>query len=272
VSVTVPPAIHADIVIGCARAGVDAIHCEKPMALTWGGAREMATECWRRDVRLTFNHQRRFGQPFRDTQAMIEDGEIGDLQRVVFMWGNLYDQGTHAIDMCNKFNGETPDEWILAGLDYRDEDVRFGTHNENQIVGHWRYENGVHGLAATDRGEDLYPGTWYVEGTDGAISVDLPDYAVDVRRAGETDWTRTSYEREDLVTLAVEDVVSAYREGRASELRAENALNATEIIFGGYESVRRRGRVDFPLEIDDNPLEEMVESGALTPEPADDAE
>jgi len=53
-------------------------------------------------------------------------------------------------------------------------------------------------------------------------------------------------------------------------LGARNALNSTEIIFGIWESARRRGRVDFPLDIDDNPLHAMVESGELTPEPADD--
>ena len=39
------------------------------------------------------------------------------------------------------------------------------------------------------------------------------------------------------------------------------------MIFGAWESARRRGRVEFPLDIEDNPLEAMVESGELTPEP-----
>ena len=34
-SVATYPATHAPIVIDCARAGVKAIHCEKPMAPTW---------------------------------------------------------------------------------------------------------------------------------------------------------------------------------------------------------------------------------------------
>jgi hypothetical protein len=48
-------------------------------------------------------------------------------------------------------------------------------------------------------------------------------------------------------------------------LDASNALIATEIIFGAYESSRRRGRVDFPLTIEDNPLAAMVENGDLQP-------
>ena len=53
--------------------------------------------------------------------------------------------------------------------------------------------------------------------------------------------------------------------GEEPETGAGNALNATEIIFAAYESSRRRGRVDLPLEIEDNPLEAMVESGQLKP-------
>ena len=64
VSVCVPPAVHADIVVDCIRSGVvGAIHCEKPMAATWGECRLMAQEADRHDVQLSFNHQRRYGKP-----------------------------------------------------------------------------------------------------------------------------------------------------------------------------------------------------------------
>lgn len=64
---------------------------------------------------------------------------------------------------------------------------------------------------------------------------------------------------------AIADIVPALKEGRESELCARNALNATELIFACWESARRRGRVDLPLMISDNPLEAMVESGELSP-------
>jgi predicted dehydrogenase len=67
---------------------------------------------------------------------------------------------------------------------------------------------------------------------------------------------------------AVADVVASLREGTTPELAAEKALDAAELIFATWESARRRGRVEFPLEVDDNPLEAMVESGDLHPEPA----
>ena len=68
------------------------------------------------------------------------------------------------------------------------------------------------------------------------------------------------------------DAYEAIESDRASESRAENALTATEIIFGYWESSRRHNRVDFPLSIEDNPLEAMVASGDLQPAPLPDDE
>jgi len=51
--------------------------------------------------------------------------------------------------------------------------------------------------------------------------------------------------------------------GREPELSARKALQATECIFATYESSRRRGRVTFPLEIEDNPLHTMLDAGVI---------
>ena len=71
----------------------------------------------------------------------------------------------------------------------------------------------------------------------------------------------------DFIKRAIADVVACLREGRRCQLDGRNALIAAAIIFGAYESSRRHGRVDFPLEIDDNPLAAMVEHGTLKPAP-----
>ena len=269
VSVTVPPAVHADIVVDCAHAGVDAVHCEKPMALTWGGARLMAREAHRRGTRLTFNHQRRFGGEYREAKRLLDDGAVGDLERVETAPPNLYDWGTHAFDLCNYYNDETPPEWVLANLDYREEDVWFGAHNENQAVAQWQYANGVDGLATTGFGSDATGALVRLVGTDGVVEVP-PDDGPDLRIRRDGAWETVETADTDHIPLAIADVVRALDEGGESELCARNALNATEIIFAAWESARRRGRVDLPLRIEDNPLEAMVESGDLTPEPADE--
>jgi UDP-N-acetylglucosamine 3-dehydrogenase len=90
------------------------------------------------------------------------------------------------------------------------------------------------------------------------------------RRAGDKDWIvpdigGASIHGPDFIGRALADVVTCLVEGRKCQLDAENALIATEIIFGGYESSRRRARVDFPLDIEDNPLAAMVACGDLKP-------
>lgn len=284
VSICVPPALHADIAIGCARhPSVEAIHCEKPMDLTWGGARQMSAVTREEGVQLTFNHQRRFGKPYRRAKELLDDGAIGDLERVEFAASNIYDYGSHSIDLCHYFTDQANPTWVLGNIEYHQEQVYFGAHNENQAIIQWEYENGVHGLGATGPGAGLVGAHNRLVGTDGEIEV-APGFAtaegaagpaLRIRRAGDEDWEAVDVGDEhahgpDFIQRAIADVIECLDSDRESELRAANALQATEVIFGAWESARRRGRVDFPLEIDDNPLEAMVESGALEPAPADE--
>src|SRR5918996_3571135 len=65
VSICTWPHLHAEMAIACAEAGIRAVHCEKPMAPTFGEATRMHAACVRAGTQLTFNHQRRFLEPFR---------------------------------------------------------------------------------------------------------------------------------------------------------------------------------------------------------------
>ena len=65
------------------------------------------------------------------------------------------------------------------------------------------------------------------------------------------------------ITWGIRDAIHCMETGREPELSARKALQATEFIFGTYESSRRRGRVTFPLDIDDNPLHTMLDSGIV---------
>lgn len=278
ISVCVPPAVHADIVVDCIRSGIpEAIHCEKPMADTFGGARRMAEATASHDVQLTFNHQRRFSDAVRKAKTLLDDGEIGELRRVEFSAIGIYDYGSHSFDLCNYFNDEHAAEWVMAQVDYREENVLFGTHNENQAIVFWEYDNGVTGIAGTDEDHEGPAAAIgchnRLVGSEGTIEVgseaeDAP--VLRIRRDGG-DWE--TVETEDglhgwaFIDRAIAENVRCLREDVEPELSAENALTATELIFGAYESARRRGRVEFPLDIDDNPLEAMVESGDLTPAP-----
>lgn len=293
VSVCVPPRAHAQVVLECAETGIpSAIHCEKPMAVTWGECKEMVELAARQNIQLTFNHQRRFGEPFRKAKAMLESGRIGGLERVEVGGDNLYDYGSHLFDLCGYFTDQATPAWVLAGIDYAEENVQFGAHNENQAIVQWRYENGVSGLASTGRGR-LVSCQLRLVGEEGTIEIGAGDTPLRVRTNGAWETVDTgrdgihgpsetlvdaakqklaaglpvvsedSVRPSTYIDRAVADIVDSIDGPQRSELAAENALQATEIIFASWESSRRQGRVSLPLDVTDNPLEAMVESGTM---------
>ena len=293
VSVTVPPAVHADLTIGCIESGVvKAVHCEKPMAQTWGECRAMVEAADAAGVRLTFNHQRRFGTPFTKAKELLDDGKIGTLERVEFASPNLFDYGTHSFDLCNFYNDEVDPEWVIAQVDYSEENRLFGAHNENQAIVQWKYENDVHGLGTTGVGTGANGINCHhrLVGTEGTIEIgrgfatEQEGPLLRIWRSGSGDWEELETNNEDVhgrrdapdwkgqrvLDRAIASVIAAIDGEGPSQLCGENALRATQLIFGAWESSRERGRIEFPLMIDDNPLDEMVESGALAPQPTRD--
>src|SRR5579871_766548 len=82
VSITTWPHLHAEMTVAACEAGVRAIHCEKPMATTWGDAKRMKAAADANGVTLTFNHQRRFLEPFQQAVRLIREGALGGLLRI----------------------------------------------------------------------------------------------------------------------------------------------------------------------------------------------
>jgi predicted dehydrogenase len=310
VSICTPANTHADLVVDCAESGaVDAIHCEKPMASTWGDCKRMVEACDDEEVKLTINHQRRFAGPFRQAKQLLDNDAIGSLERIEFGGKNLYDFGTHLFDMCHYFtNGASP-EWVRALLVYDEKNVRYGVHNENRAMSEWKYENGVYGFAETGGSERGC--LMKLSGSDGTIEIGCADgSSLRMKESDASQWMRVDTTRERVshvasnpplpvvalrkandtlpgpnilrsvaerlsadkdpfhktyIRRALQEVVDAIIEDRESSLSANNALVSTELIFGSWESARQCNSVELPLNIEDNPLESMVEDGRLRP-------
>jgi predicted dehydrogenase len=297
-SVCVPPGVHADVVCGAAETDVPAaIHCEKPIATTWGDCKQMATTCRRHDVALTINHQLRFGAPVRNAKTLLDAGRIGDPERIELAAAHLYDTGTHLFDVCGYLTDQEPIEWVIGQVEYTDENVWFGAYNATQGLAQWRYEDGVDGLAATGDSASLVRAKLRVVGSDGVLELGPEDGPpLRVRDSGTTGWQTVETNGEGIygprrsrltgalqtvarflpglderrvltasqTDRAIADVVRAVREDGRSELHVENALQTTELIFAAWESARRRGRVELPLAIEDNPLAALIEAGLLS--------
>ena len=126
------------------------------------------------------------------------------------------------------------------------------------LVSHFRYRNGVEGLLLTGRLGD-FVGYNRLFGDEGVIEIDMTRKPpLRVWGKGHSEWQDIPTEEVNGVQLGVLDLLDALKAGREPELSARRALQATELIFATYESSRRRGRVDLPLEIEDSPLEELL--------------
>ncbi len=264
VSVCTWPALHAEMVIAAAEAGVRAIHCEKPMAPTYGESRRMAEVCRAHGVQLTFNHQRRFGPLFQAARVLLRGGAVGALRRMEASCPNMFDWGTHWFDMFGFFNDEAPALWVLGQVETRRQHTVFGVPVDVQGISQIRFQNGV-GALLTTGGDTPEPVMVRLTGDAGAIEIDVTaHHTLRLWGHGQPGWEEQTvapapgHGEEDSVALGVVDLLEALAAGREPELSAARALRATELIFATYESSRRRARIDLPLTIEDSPFLEMV--------------
>lgn len=296
VSVCVPPDVHAEIVLDCATIGsVSAIHCEKPMATTWGDCREMVSVCEQNDVQLTIDHQRRFAAPVQAAKERLDAGAIGDLRRIEWSEVNLFDAGAHLFDLCSYFTDGMAVEWVLAGIDCPEENRWFGALNESRAIAQWRYSDGTMGFASTaEDGETIVDPYLRLVGTDGTIEIQTSD-GTPLRIRTDGSWESIDTGGESVYSpkkgplrmaatmvartvpgisesvgsvpshyhRAIEHAVGALERDEEPIISGRAVLRGTELVFASWESVRRRGTVTLPLEISDNPLEAMYEAGVL---------
>lgn len=267
VSVCTPPATHFELVADCARHNaVGAVHCEKPMAVTFGRSRRMVELCEAEGIQLTINVQNRCSELAHRVKELVTDGTIGELERIEVARHDLLQTGIHHIDLANYVAGDTAVEWVLGQIDYPEESVWYtDMHTESQSLGLWRYATGVHGLATTGNGQAAVgTATNRFIGTEGRIELSLAAHEARIRTpdAGwETIETGDTSPQNRAVRFVAEGL-----DGPTEPIHSGAVgLAATEIVFSIWESARRRGRVDLPLEISDNPLQGMVESDALPP-------
>jgi predicted dehydrogenase len=269
VSICTWPRLHGSMVLAAASADVRAIHCEKPMAPTWGEAKAMHKAASQKGIQLTFNHQRRFLEPFRLARQLVRDGTIGTLTRLEGACDNLIDWGTHWLDMFFFYNAETPADWVLGQIDARTGRTVFGLPLEDQGLCEVKFRNGVRGLLFTGHDSDIGCQNRLI-GTEGVIELHQDAPHVRLRGRGDAAWrsieTAEALHGGGAIERGIVDLISCLETGEEPELSSYKAMRATELIFATYESSRRRGRVDLPLKAEDSALLSLLAAGEVGPE------
>ncbi len=270
VSICTWPDLHAPLTIGSAEMGiVRAIHCEKPVAATWEDAKRMAASCEENDVQLTFNHQRRFLDTFLSARRLVAEGAIGKLARMEATCNDMFDWGTHWLNMMLFYNEESPAAWVMGQVDARRPKTIFGVPMETQGVAVIGFQNGATGVLHTgEHARDFVGCVHRLIGDNGTIEIHDSAPHLRIRTGGDSDFRAAAAVIDGLhgniaLDRAIADVVDSLAEGRRSLLDVSNALATTEIIFAVYESARRRGRIDLPLDITGNPFRDMLAEGVF---------
>jgi predicted dehydrogenase len=285
-SICTPPAMHREVLEFAIEHGVRGVHCEKPVALTYGDARAMIAMAAEAGVLLSINHQRRFDELHVAVKAAIDAGEIGDIVGLEGYCGNLFDWGSHILDLLFFYQGDVAAEAVLAQIDVAARKRVYGALTETAGVVHVRYANGVNGIVLTGRDYDrLSPlGTngILISGRTGRIEIfdEVATIRSEGRPARRIEASVDDAFRIDLgganpyiiqgTARAIAELAAAIHPDASAldlalTLDARHGLAAAEVIFASYESSARRGRVTLPLDVDDNALARGLELGYWTP-------
>lgn len=260
--------LHLPVVRECMEQGIRSVHCEKPVAGTWGDVQEMAriAEAAEGKTRLTFNHQRRFGWSQRKLRDMLFSGEFGGLQRIeVFNPDNLLDWGTHMVDLMHMYNHQCPAKWVMGQLDARHPKQWFDIPFEFAFCGTMKFENGVRAVIHSGDDKEMPCGMRLIC-SNGILEFRNED-VLRTMKFGEGKWLEEQAPVETqgwVFSQATRHLLETLESGQRSELCWRHAVQNAQVIYAFYESVRRRARVELPLQgMCDHPLVTMLKDGAI---------
>jgi UDP-N-acetylglucosamine 3-dehydrogenase len=266
VSVCTWPALHADITVAAAESGAKGILCEKPMAITLPEANRMVEACDKHGVTLSINHQRRLAPVFKRAKKMVKSGLIGKVWRVEAACANIYDWGTHWIDMMRFFNDDEDADWVLAGMDGWGHHQVFRAYVDDQSIAAIHFRSDVMAVLHTGSTTALPGDTNRIEGTEGYIQVapgKEPIRALTATKGWVAPRIADTVHGQEAFAESVKDLVAAMDSGKRPELDGRRGRATLEIIIGIMESSRRRARVALPLDVEDNPLQSMIAAGDM---------
>jgi predicted dehydrogenase len=263
VNVCTWPKTHCDAVCKAAQSGCKGIMCEKPMATNLREADEMLKACRENDVRLAIGHHHRFDPQLVKARELISDKSIGD---PVLLWGHcsldLMNNGSHVVDMINFLNGDHEAEWVMGQIDTRNKREGYANHPdmfaEDMAIGRICYKNGVR--ATVELGE-FAPQAWqfHIFGTDGIIDVNVPGGPqLRLMSINTNGWITPEIKPCDSREAEMIELIKAIEDGREHISSGQIGRNGLEIIMAAFESSRSRRLINLPLEIQDNPLEDMI--------------
>lgn len=286
---------HAEATIAAASRGARLIICEKPMAGSLGEAADMIVACRREGALLAIAHQRRFYPGWTIAREALAAGAVGTIRQVdLQVRDGLLNSATHSVDLARFILGDPATEAVTAAVTRRTDRYERGMRTEDAALALVVVEGGVRIVVESDLGARHISANATVIGSDGVMAIEENHVRLlNSKTAGWHELAGSPFgvdddsivvpERAaplyDLVvsfgTATAEPFVENYvRQVRESVDWLDGALDrhrgdaahgyaTLEILMGIYESARLRETVTMPVETRLNPLDLLVESGAL---------
>jgi predicted dehydrogenase len=286
VSICTWPPLHAEMVAAACAAGVRGIICEKPMAIDLASCDRMIAAATQAGAVLVIGHQRRLLPKFARARALIEAGAIGELELLCgIAGGDLLSDGTHTVDALRFFTGDAPVEWVMGTVDLRPREVRpeqvgrtgfqapapaerhtvrYGHTVESGATATLSFAGGTR--ATVELGICARPGyqRFILYGTEGTIKVsgDRPaegEPLLQVRAKESGRWeTVAGVDEANGFAREIALLLESIEHGRPHPLDGRSARSTHEVLMAVFESARRPGRVDLPIDIAHSPLEALL--------------
>ena len=252
VSIATRPSPHVEQVIFAAEAGVKGIYCEKALCNAVHEMDAMLQACLPRGVKFNYGTQRRYAALYRNARALIERGDIGQVQTVVAhcgisvaQWGH-----THAADMMLFFALDTEAKFAQGTAQAEAADWEGDRLTKDPAIssGYVQFKNGVHAYLVGAPGWEFE-----ISGTEGQLRTLGNGMGYSLRQKDQDGELRAVTAPEAIVesgTLrGMEDIVRALDEDGETQGNLPLACRSQELIFAIVESHRQGGaRVALPLE------------------------
>ncbi len=225
VSVATPATDHRAVVEACARRGVRAVVCEKPIADSLKDGRAMVEACAASQTLLLVNHTRRFDPLIRAAQREIIAGALGAVtQATAYYTAGLFNSGTHMIDLMRLFLGDVA--WVVGvanpGPSHPPHDA-----SVDALLG---FTSGARGVLQVQEVNDYAIFTLRLHGRAGSLVIDR--FGFELERTGVRDCLEFTGYKE----LAGD---RARREGSARSLMGALAAHVVACLDGPETPISR---------------------------------
>ena len=250
VSVATPAGSHREVVEACARRGVRAVICEKPIALSAGDGQRMIEACAAAGTLLLINHTRPFDPVLRHLRDEIVAGKLGEItQATAYYTAGVFNTGTHTVDLLRFFLGDVA--WVMA-VENPGASHPAGDFSADALMG---FTSGARAVLQVQEVKDYAIFTLRLHGRSGAAVIDRFGFEVErvyvrdcAEFSGYKELDMRSPQREgesrSFMASMVDHVVACLDGHERPVSRGEDGLAALRVLLALKESAEAGRRIE----------------------------